>query len=146
MMYTYPSRYKHTPFGSCIAVHAVQLAASYIYIRISVFTHTSVYTHKSRRIHTHVDTNTYRSALAYGGASTSRLLQTIDLFCIRALSKRRYSAKETYYFKEPTNRSHPIALHALGPAGSMSYIRVYLYSPTHLYIHTYIHIYIYTHI
>ena len=29
----------------------------------------------------------------------------IRLFCKRALPKRRYSAKETYNFKEPTNRS-----------------------------------------
>ena len=34
----------------------------------------------------------------------------IGLFCKRALKKRRYSAKETYHFKEPTNRSHPIRL------------------------------------
>jgi len=32
----------------------------------------------------------------------------IGLFCKRALSKRRYSAKETCNFKEPTNRSRPI--------------------------------------
>jgi len=32
----------------------------------------------------------------------------IDLFCKRALQKRLYSEKETYDFKEPTNRSHPI--------------------------------------
>jgi len=32
----------------------------------------------------------------------------IHLFCKRALEKRLYSAKETYNFKEPTNRSHPI--------------------------------------
>jgi len=32
----------------------------------------------------------------------------IGLFCKRALQKRRYSAKETYQFEEPTNRSHPI--------------------------------------
>jgi len=30
------------------------------------------------------------------------------LFCKRALQKRRYSAKETYNFKEPTNKSLPI--------------------------------------
>jgi len=30
------------------------------------------------------------------------------LKCKRALSKRLYSAKETYHFKQPTNRSHPI--------------------------------------
>jgi len=44
----------------------------------------------------------------YGVASISRLLKIISLFCKRALQKRRYSAKETYIFKEPTNRSHPI--------------------------------------
>ena len=44
----------------------------------------------------------------YGVASTSRLLKIIGLFCKRALCKRGYSAKETYNFKEPTNRSHPM--------------------------------------
>ena len=43
-----------------------------------------------------------------GVASISRLLKIIGLFCKRALQKRLYSAKETYDFKEPTNRSHPI--------------------------------------
>jgi len=46
--------------------------------------------------------------MGYGVATISRLLKMIGLFCKRALSKRRYSAKETYNFKEPTNRSHPI--------------------------------------
>jgi len=44
----------------------------------------------------------------YGVATISRLLKIIGLFCKRALEKRRYSAKETYHFKEPTTRSHPI--------------------------------------
>jgi len=44
----------------------------------------------------------------YGVASSSRLLKIIGLFCKRALLKRRYSAKETWNFKEPTNRSHLI--------------------------------------
>ena len=44
----------------------------------------------------------------YGVATISRLPKIIGLFCKRALKKRRYSAKETYNFKEPTNRSHPI--------------------------------------
>ena len=43
----------------------------------------------------------------YGVATISRLLKIIRLFCKKALSKRRYSAKETCYCKEPTNRSHP---------------------------------------
>jgi len=44
----------------------------------------------------------------YGVASISRLLKMKGLFCKRALQKRRYSARETYIFKEITNRSHPI--------------------------------------
>jgi len=44
----------------------------------------------------------------YGVAITSRLLKIMGLFCKRALWKRRYSVKETYHCKEPTNRSHPI--------------------------------------
>ena len=37
-----------------------------------------------------------------------RVLEIVGLFCKRALQKRLYSAKETYDFKEPTDRSHPI--------------------------------------
>jgi len=43
-------------------------------------------------------------------ATISRLLKITGLFCKRALSKRRYSPKEIYNFKEPTNRSHPIVV------------------------------------
>jgi len=38
----------------------------------------------------------------------SGLLNIAGLFCKRDLSKRLYSAKETYNLKKPTNRSHPI--------------------------------------
>jgi len=43
-----------------------------------------------------------------GVATISRLLKIIGVFCKRALQKRRYSAKATYNFMEPTNRAHPI--------------------------------------
>jgi len=46
-------------------------------------------------------------------ATISRLLEIIGLFCKRALQKRRYSAKETYNLKGPTNHSHRIAYAAL---------------------------------
>jgi len=46
----------------------------------------------------------------YREATISRLLQIVGLFCKRALQKRRYSAKETYDFKELSNRSHPICV------------------------------------
>jgi len=44
----------------------------------------------------------------YGVASIKRLLEIIGLVCKRALLKRLHSAKDTYNFKKPTNRSHPI--------------------------------------
>jgi len=40
----------------------------------------------------------------------SRLLKIIGLFYKRALYKRRYSAKETYDYKELTNCSHFIVI------------------------------------
>jgi len=51
---------------------------------------------------------TVYSCPSSGVPTISRLLQIIGLFCKRALYKRRYSAKETYNFKEPTTCSHPI--------------------------------------
>ena len=44
----------------------------------------------------------------YGVASISRMLKNIGLFCKRALQKRPIFCKETYIFKHPINRSHPI--------------------------------------
>jgi len=44
-----------------------------------------------------------------GVALASRIDKIIGLFCKRALLKRRYSAKETYNFIDPTNCSHPIS-------------------------------------
>ena len=45
----------------------------------------------------------------YGLATISRLLKIIGLFCKRALLSRRYSAKETYNFKELTYHGHSIS-------------------------------------
>jgi len=44
----------------------------------------------------------------YGVALVSGIDRIIGLFCKRALQKRRYSAKETYNFIDPTDHSHPI--------------------------------------
>jgi len=43
--------------------------------------------------------NTYANGYGYGEATISRLLKIIGLFCKRALSKRRYSAKKTYILR-----------------------------------------------
>jgi len=50
------------------------------------------------------------SNVRYGVPTISRFLKIIGLFCKKALQKRLYSEKETYNFKEPTNRSHPIVV------------------------------------
>ena len=50
------------------------------------------------------------SCLQYGVATVSRLLEITGHFRKKALQKRWYSAKETYNFKAPTHRSHPIAI------------------------------------
>jgi len=52
--------------------------------------------------------NTAFFAFGYQVATISRLLKSIGLFCKRALQKRSIFSKETYNFREPTNRSHPI--------------------------------------
>jgi len=46
---------------------------------------------------------------SYWVATSSRLLKIIGLLYKRALQKRLIFCKETYNFKEPTNRSHRIA-------------------------------------
>jgi len=46
---------------------------------------------------------------SYGVATISRLLKIIGLFCRVSSLLWDSFAKETYNFKEPTNRSHPIA-------------------------------------
>ena len=60
-----------------------------------------------------IDMLWHDTLICYGVATISMLLQIIGLFCKRALQKRLYSAKETYNFKEPANRSHPIWYTAL---------------------------------
>jgi len=42
----------------------------------------------------------------------SRLLKFIGLFCRILCLLQGFFAKETYVFREPTNRSHPICLFA----------------------------------
>jgi len=50
----------------------------------------------------------------YGVATLSRIDKIVGLFCKRALYKRRYSAKETCHFIDPTDHSHPIYIFAGG--------------------------------
>jgi len=82
------------------------------HIWMSHVTYGWVMSHMKESCHIWVSHATYEEVMTHikkcRVATISRLLRIIGLFCKRALSKRRYSAKETYNFKEPTNRSHPI--------------------------------------
>ena len=51
-----------------------------------------------------------QSCQSYGVATISRLLKTIGLFCRMSSLLRVSFAKEAYNFKEPTDRSPPIAV------------------------------------
>jgi len=55
----------------------------------------------------------YVDTYTYGVATISRMLQIIGLFCKRALQKRPVFCKETFIFKHPTHRSHPITTNFL---------------------------------
>ena len=57
----------------------------------------------------------------YGVATISRLLKITGLSCKWALSKRQYSAKETYDFKESTHRSLLISLPHMAQKQQISY-------------------------
>jgi len=84
-------------------------------VRILMRHHPVVRTRPSNTLHSFIPVQTllpHAFEYAYGAATISRLLKIIGLFYKRALQKRRYSAKETRNFKEPTNRSHPIRFHA----------------------------------
>ena len=95
-------------YTSCIQM-CIYIYIAYMHIYRCVFTfilhilhlHTGcVYTYIL-----HVYINIY---CMYGVASVSTIDQIIDLFCKRALLKRRFPAKQTYNLIDPTDRSHPI--------------------------------------
>ena len=112
--WTQPRIYNH---ASTYTVRSGCSKATHIHTR----THKHINAHKHTHIHiqTHTHTHTYRTGAyslrhndththTHGVAAISSLLKIIGLFFKRALSKRLYSAKETYNFKEPSNCSHPI--------------------------------------
>jgi len=57
-------------------------------------------------------------------ATISRLLKIIGLFCTILGLLQGSFAKETYNFKEPTNRSHPISAHHTPPC-CRAFVRIY---------------------
>jgi len=100
----------------------------------------------------------YECVFTYGVASVSRINNIIGLFCKRALSKGRYSAKETCNLIDPADRSHPIDSCFVGLAHFLLcifievyvaisvyiYIKVYMYKYGSIKIHMYVYVCVYT--
>jgi len=125
---------------------------------------THTFAHTLSHIHSNSHAQDSPKRLHYEVATISRLPKNMGLFCKRALLKRQYSAKETYNFKEPTDRSHPIActhekehesygsvappfqsvsLSSLSLDLSLSHARIHIH--THSHTHTHTHTYTHTH-
>jgi len=108
-IHTYTHMYVHPGIAHlCVCVRecvcfSVWIYQCHIYVYIYKYIYTSIYARH------HTFSTGYNM---YGVATISRLLKIVGLFCTKVLWKRRYSAKETYYFKEPANRSHPICIFA----------------------------------
>ena len=74
------------------------------------------------------------SVLVYGLATISRLLKIAGLFCrIQSLLQGSF-AEETYNFKEPTNRRHPIHQHTLPTLEHCTILIHVCVSPTNTFI------------
>ena len=105
-MHIYTYEYIHTQYTHTIHQHKF-VSIPYNQKHMCTPPHTNIHVNTCLR-NTYIHTNKHTHTWHRGVAATSRLLKIICLFCKRALQKRRYSAKETYDFEQPTNRSHPI--------------------------------------
>ena len=65
--------------------------------------------------------------LDYKVASVCRINKIIGLFCKRALYKRQYSAKETYNFIDPTDRSQLFSWILYGVTTSSRLLELHVY-------------------
>jgi len=68
------------------------------------------YPSRKKMLSGHRQSQTYCRWHTYGVATISRLLKIIGFFCRISSLLQGSFAKETYHFREPTNRSHPIRL------------------------------------
>ena len=75
-----------------------------------------LYTHMHGHMVTYLCIRKYVHSCVYGVATISRLLQIIGLSCRISSLLKGFFAKETYTFKEPTNRSHQIVAQYVDPS------------------------------
>jgi len=128
-IYTYIHTYSHPFIHSFIHTYIHTYIPTHIHTHTHIRTHTYIHTNKHTSVHTYIDTHiytyihtyihtyvrtssrwTHRTSLtSYGVASINRMLKNIGLFCKIDLQKRPIFCKETYIFKRPMDRGHPIA-------------------------------------
>ena len=136
-IYLYIHIYIYIHMYTYIYIHTYIYTHTYMYIYLSVsaddirktssrrvtestLQHTATHCNTLQHTATHYNTRVTESTQCRhvrentDSVRSSRLLKITGPFCKRALSKRLYSAKETYDFKEPTNHSHLI-----GEVGSL---------------------------
>ena len=70
----------------------------------------------------------------YGEGTVSRIDKITCIFCKRVLQKRLHSAKETYNFIDPTDRSHPISTSCSHRRRWRTYLCIYIYRYEFIYI------------
>jgi len=133
----------------------------YMHVYIYTYMYVYVYTYTYAEIKTNLIGASPASNTCYGVALVSRIDKIIRLFCKRALSKRRCSAKETDHSIDPTDRSHPIYTCIHIHSDVCIHISIYIYaesknkllgaSPapdtciyTWIHIHIHVHVYVYT--
>jgi len=106
-IHKHPSMHPHTCSQLCVRGHGVRASTARGIWNVACLRHFGLLLR--HYFHPRIDAcRTSQKSAQYGVATISRLNKNIGLFCERALQKRRCSEKETYNFKEPTNRSHPI--------------------------------------
>ena len=87
--------------------------------------------------------------MTYGVATISRLLKIIGLLCRISSLLQVSFAKESYNFKEPTHRSHPISICDVFVCDLCTVSRrrsTQKAGCTHMYVCIYLRIYVYAHI
>ena len=101
-------------FDTCMTTTVVDICMTYICVHVDN-RYAAVFFPNSEKTAAYESCKSWASRFysvnrveCYGVATISRLLKIIGVFCKTALHKRLYSTKETYNFKEPTSRSHPI--------------------------------------
>jgi len=124
-----------------------------LHIRIHMYIHIHVHIHILIHTHTHTHSHIYmqldENIFSHGWAPISRILNIIGLFLQKRLWKRRYSATETYNFKEATNRSHPIHnKQSVSCACVCTYIYTSIHTNTHapcmcVWMYMYVYVYVY---